>query len=380
MRRRSIAAWFGGASVVVACASPYLACNSLTNIDDYKVDCTGCILGACAKQNARCQTSCACLAGAACYQNCAISGRPPEACSTECLPSGVGIDPIAQAMLDCVFTNCVSICFGSSANIPAGVDANLPVPVCDSGARETSTDDGGPSAADCEGKKVGSPMVFAAVTPASRSFCIDQFETTIGEYNAFLAVADPPTTPQPTECSWNTSFAANMPTPDGGTRPDDVPVFGVDWCDALAYCNWAGKHLCGGMTGAPFTPGDTFADQWMYACQSGGASSTKYPYGAAYVSGKCNDSKTAPGTLHRRGTDVSCVGTAEPYARLQDMSGNVAEWDLHCEGGAGATDICDTRGGNMLQTDPQVSCPVTTTRQRNDTNPADLVGIRCCAF
>ena len=68
----------------------------------------------------------------------------------------------------------------------------------------------------------------------------------------------------------------------------DAPVTCIDWCDAHAYCAWAGKRLCGSIGGGPNIPSSVSiagADQWYRACSHAG--DHKFPYGDTYASGTC---------------------------------------------------------------------------------------------
>ena len=73
------------------------------------------------------------------------------------------------------------------------------------------------------------------------------------------------------------------------TAKDTFPVISVNWCDAYAYCKWAGKALCGKIGGGPNLPADANyapADAWYNACSEGGTRA--YPYGATYDAAACN--------------------------------------------------------------------------------------------
>lgn len=71
------------------------------------------------------------------------------------------------------------------------------------------------------------------------AYCMDATEVTNADYAAFLA-ANPPTSGQVAWCAWNTSYLPPFGWP--ATGKENHPVVRVDWCDARAYCKWAGKR------------------------------------------------------------------------------------------------------------------------------------------
>jgi len=203
-------------------------------------------------------------------------------------------------------------------------------------------------------------------------YCIDGTEVTRGQYAAFLA-GNPSTSGQPAACAWNASF---LPSPWDSSLTN-YPVVYVDWCDAYAYCKWAGKRLCGAIGGGPLAQGratDPTASQWYRACSANGA--LTYPYGTAYAANACN----APtgGAIAPVASFASCVGG---YAGLFDMAGNVEEWQDSCDGVTGPDDNCRNQAGTFqyLTGDPQGStrCDFIDSDSRNSQLPD--VGIRCCS-
>jgi formylglycine-generating enzyme required for sulfatase activity len=209
------------------------------------------------------------------------------------------------------------------------------------------------------------------------NYCVDSTEVTRAQYLKFLnAMVDP--SKQDSTCAWNGSFVPSTWDPDAG----DLPVTYLDWCDARAYCQWAGKHLCGAVGGGAiafndFVNGTT--SQWYRACSAAG--SKPYPYGATYDPYACNGIDSEAGTLEPVGTRKTCVGG---YPGLFDMVGNAGEWidscDQSSDGGGPQLDQCRTTGGTCVWNNPGNQW----TRCDNviDTNARQDVygdrGFRCC--
>ncbi len=211
----------------------------------------------------------------------------------------------------------------------------------------------------------------SATMVAGEGYTIDALEVSHGQYAQMLAV-DFDTAVLPAGCEWKQGFL-----PAGWTTEQaaDEPVVGVDWCDAMVFCTWAGKSLCGAVGGGPadWANGtDAMGDAWYRSCSNGGA--IDYPYGDTFEPMACNGSEAMIDSLVVAGTIATCEGG---LPGLFDMSGNVWEWTNTCAeaGGDGAT-MCRRRGGSFHSEADALRCGVKSERQRAERD--DAVGFRCC--
>lgn len=219
-------------------------------------------------------------------------------------------------------------------------------------------------------------------------FCIDRTEVTNAQYEQFLTAKGTDTSGQNAVCTANTSY---RPTDFWPVPTDELalPVVYVDWCDAYAYCKWAGKRLCGKIGGGANAYAD-FADstksQWFNACSNGGRNA--FPYGSTFRPEACNGFNGPHGcnsfgqplgdcTLTPVASNNQCQGAGN-YAGVFDLSGNVLEWEDSCttspDGGAGT---CRLRGGSIYaRGETDMTCDTDSENPRFDT--IFSVGFRCC--
>jgi formylglycine-generating enzyme required for sulfatase activity len=232
-------------------------------------------------------------------------------------------------------------------------------------------------------------------------YCIDRLEVTNQAYAVFLAHADASAPQQPPgRCDWNTSYAPAVPVDAG----DTLPVLGVDWCDAYAYCRSLGRRLCGALGGGPVATNQrdlAGSSQWFRACSR--TDTRVYPYGDVFNVDACADCDTTSGCVPADaspspvGSRKTCTGG---YSGISDMSGNAAEWEDGCDDGgvrpdasddAGKPipdpryDVCYHRGGSFLETGSSLGqaclacaafpCPISADLRSH--HPHD-VGLRCC--
>lgn len=206
-------------------------------------------------------------------------------------------------------------------------------------------------------------------------YCVDSTEVTRGQYAAFLAT-NPSTGGQLPECAWNSSFTPSSWNPN----PSDLPVTNVDWCDAYAFCHWAGKRMCGAIGGGAITWSNANStnpnvSQWYRACSGNGA--VAYPYGPNYVAGACN-APTGDASLAPVKSFAGCVGG---YSGIYDMAGNVEEWQDSCDNDSGSSDNCREQAGTYgyQAGDPSGSTRCDFLDYDHRGSQLDDVGIRCCS-
>lgn len=217
---------------------------------------------------------------------------------------------------------------------------------------------------------------------------IDATEVTRSQYAAWLRT-NPPTSAQPSYCSWNASYVPESLCMSNSyecvdSECDNHPQLCVDWCDAYAYCTAAGKRLCGKVGGGP-NAFDDYADvtksEWFKACTSDGV--YDYPYGPSYNSKTCNGGgnpttgcESGTCTTREVGTMSGCVTPDGVY----DLSGNAWEWEDSCNGDAGDIDYCRIRGGSYALIDSVLGkylrCDYGKNTMRKSAN--DRIGFRCC--
>ena len=226
------------------------------------------------------------------------------------------------------------------------------------------------------------------------AFCIDSTEVTNAQYQKFLTAAAAPA--PGTLCLWNTSLVPNTTAPGCQATFDPVaranhPVVCVDWCDAEAYCHWAGKHLCragslnGDDPGVVTNPVASDGSEWVIACTNDHA--TTYPYGNEPVAGKCVDKKflAEMSGVQPVKSALECVGGV---AGVYDMAGNASEWQNDCVEAKSSTDgkddTCDAYGGAQSSDYADTAClaaatATDTAAHFTRSQVASDNGFRCCA-
>jgi formylglycine-generating enzyme required for sulfatase activity len=250
----------------------------------------------------------------------------------------------------------------SVTDVTTGTDAGSEASAADASPDVTKTDGGCPGTA-------GPTMV-----PIS-GFCIDSTEVTYAQYKQFIAASFGST--GLAECAWNTTYVPTQKWPPApGT--DDYPVAYTNWCDAYAFCKWAGKRLCGRVGGGPnvvTSVANVSLDQWYAACSHEADGQHAYPYGNTFSPTACNGPERDAGATLPVGFLSTCTGG---YSTMVDMVGNVYEWEDACGAATGASDSCVQRSGSFY--DPPGStqtCAYSRTALRNFAD--NDIGFRCCS-
>ena len=228
-------------------------------------------------------------------------------------------------------------------------------------AKETTAKDGAPAVLIPAGNFVmGDDIDSPARQVYLDSFYIDKHEVTVARYADFLKATGGARPPE----GWEESTLDN-----GG----DLPVVGVDWHDAEAYCRWAGKRL----------PTES---EWEKAAR--GTDGRRYPWGNDEPNpALANFGKSAPDPYKGGLAPVDGRAAGKSAYGAQDLAGNTSEWvsDWFADGfvrsqvrnpkGPDSGTARVIRGGGWY--DPPERLNSTLRMHASPETRADDVGFRC---
>jgi len=247
---------------------------------------------------------------------------------------------------------------------------------------------GGSPSVSCASDRPGPSLVLIA--GKNGPFCIDSTEVSRKHYAAFLEAKKDDLKGQPDICEFNKTFDPVIDHPDSSgdckeqenylaPKKPENPITCVNWCQAQAYCAWAGKRLCGRLDGVNMVKVDKDPEkyedtEWSYVCSQGGT--TKFAYGDVFEENRCrwtNELKDISGNFPVS-EKTECRGQANPWSEVMNLGGGAFEW-----------------GGSCLEYNKDISCQVhrhitperldscdhVSIMSLNITSP-DL-GFRCCA-
>lgn len=186
-----------------------------------------------------------------------------------------------------------------------------------------------------------------------KPFFIDLHEVTCEEYDKFIRA----TSRQP-PATW-----ADAHYPSGWERR---PVTGINWDDASAYAEWAGKRL-------------PTEQEWEFAAR--GSDGRLYPWGIEWKDGSANAGPASPGHVVDVGTYPAGVSPFGPV----DMVGNAWEWTAsdfvaypgsRLSGQATGT-LKVIRGGCFLSRPDQATATIRVGWPARGGNEYDNTGFRC---
>lgn len=185
------------------------------------------------------------------------------------------------------------------------------------------------------------------------SFYIDINEVTCEDYLKFATAKGHRLPPNWT----NGSF------PSGSAKQ---PVTGVDWYDATAYAEWAGKRL----------PSE---EEWEFAAR--GMKGGRYPWGNDWTTNAANAGDSS--AQHLR--DVGSHPTGKTSAGVMDMSGNAWEWtasDVNVyPGGHFSSPVPDAvkviRGGSWQEKPQQATTTYRGFLRMSGAEDYSATGFRC---
>ena len=151
------------------------------------------------------------------------------------------------------------------------------------------------------------------------SYSISKFPVTVGEYRAFVKAAGYQCRRYWTNAGWAWRESVRRAQPEFWSDEkwagdDRLPVVGVSWHEARAYCQWLSEE-----TGRHYRlPTEA---EWEKAAR--GTDGRMYPWGDEFDSSRCN---TRASRLNRTVVvGQHSPGGESPYG-CADMGGNASEW------------------------------------------------------
>lgn len=285
----------------------------------------------------------------------------------------VSVVVAAAALGGAVVVACTSFDAPADEATDAGGDATA-----DGAPNDTDGDASEADAGSCGERSVRVP------TAGGGFFCIDATEVTQADYQRFVAAKMGDLTGQAPECATNGSYAPMASCPANPYAPATrgaYPVTCVDWCDAVAYCKWAGKRLCGAVGGGAVA-GDRFRtmdSQWFAACTRSDDGLHARAYGNDFDGTRCAGAGYFPDPTQAKpipaGSAKRCEGG---YPGLFDMMGNVYEWEDACIADAGLSGNCRVRGGQYAGGQDYHYCAWGGLQFARSFTAEDI-GFRCCS-
>lgn len=194
------------------------------------------------------------------------------------------------------------------------------------------------------------------------AFYMDRFEITTARYAKFLASTGAEHVPD---------FWDEVAGKDSG----QMPVVGVSWNEANAYCHWAGRRL----------PTEA---EWEKAAR--GADERPFPWGKAPpTADRANYQNSAPGPYQGALSPVGAFADGRSPYGVDDLAGNVSEWvaDWYAESftsddvfnprGPGEGDKKVIRGGGRY--DPPYRLSATARQYASPDTRGEDIGFRCAS-
>lgn len=159
------------------------------------------------------------------------------------------------------------------------------------------------------------------------AYAIGRYPVSNAEFARFIEEGGYRTPDYWTEAGWKQKESKGWQQPrfweDDKWNDPALPVVGVSWYEAVAYCNWLAAK-----TGKPYRlPSEA---EWEKAAR--GTDGRRYPWGNQWEPKSCNNQETGPGCTTPPG---QYPGGDSPYG-AGDMVGQVWEWCSTIYGGADA--------------------------------------------